>query len=232
MGQRSRFLTTISNAVTHLTETAQSPSLQQKLAHIQTMGSETQHSSLTQTVQAQLFRLMHASLHDPMSARRLRPAEVDSESTDIEEENLDDKMIMDIPGQLRSEERQEGESHDTAVDFAGTDFEDIFEDELLSDDEIDMLFDLEMMRQHSKENTRGSCSMLLQSEAGCSMLLESENGWEEGMDGILEEQHFWQHKIRPRSDVEGDEDEMMMLDAPSQMSDEGSIDIINEGMLI
>jgi len=141
-------------------------------------------------------------------------------------------MIMDIPGQLSGEAHQNDESHDAAVDSAEADFEDMLEEELLSDDEIDMLFDLEIMRKHSKENTRGSCSMLLQSEAGCSMLLESENGGDERMDGILEGQHFWQHGIRPRSDVEGGESEMMMLDAASQISDESSIYITNERMLI
>jgi hypothetical protein len=166
-----------------------------------------------------------------MSARRLQPAKVDAASADSKEGNVDDDMIMNISRQLSGEAHRKDESHDAAVDFAEADFEDMFDEELLSDDEIDMLFDLEIMRQHSKKDTRGSCSMLLQSEA-CSMLLEGENGGDERMDGILEEQHFWQHGIMPRSDVKDGESEMMMLDAASEMSDESSIYTTNERMLI
>jgi hypothetical protein len=167
-----------------------------------------------------------------MSARRLQPAKVDAASADSKGEDVDDEMIMDIPRQLSGEVHHKDESHDAAADFAEPDFEDMFEEELLSDNEIDMLFDLEIMRQHPTKDTRGSCSMLLQSEAGCSMLLEDENGGDERMDGILEEQHFWQHGIRPRSDVEDGRSEMMMLDAAPEMSDESSIYTTNERMLI
>lgn len=99
MSQRSRFLTVVSHTISHsFLRNAQSPSLRRKLAILAKtpvgVFHENAHNDgdagdssgdyesdtlktaghLNQIVQGSLWRMMHLSLYDPLSARRLLPA--------------------------------------------------------------------------------------------------------------------------------------------------------------
>lgn len=252
MSQRCQFLSTISNAMASLTKTGQSPSLHRKLALIQEMvparNTPARPLSLSQTMQAQLFRMMHISLYEPITARRLRPAKFEDDSQTIVKENIDEgaivegivdeEMIIDAPSQTHEIREETDERISEPKDFADAEFEDIFDEELLSDDEIDMLFDLEILRNQTRENTRGSCSMLLQSEDGCgdatgrngeddSVLLLGDARHEEENKDILEGYDSWDRVITDG----GVEDVVMMMDS-RHPEHQDNIYIRNESMLI
>lgn len=99
MSQHSRFLTVVSHTISHsFLRNAQSPSLRRKLAILAKTRAGLFHKStqngddacdsgaddesdtvktaghLNQIVQGSLWRMMHLSLYDPLSARRLLPA--------------------------------------------------------------------------------------------------------------------------------------------------------------
>jgi hypothetical protein len=107
-------------------------------------------------------------------------------------------------------------------------FDDMFGDELLSDGEMDMLFDLEIMRKKERGKWEGSCSMLFGGGGGSSsMLMRGEEGQEDatgeagdediifptgkieqddGDEHILDESLFWSSNI-----MDGLEEEVEMI---------------------
>lgn len=142
MSQRSRFLPTITSTVTSFGKTAQSPILKSKLAKLTSKGHTSGRATLPGTVQAQAYRIMHTSLFSAKSARNLL-IEKNEESKD--DDKNEESMIID--GSTVSLERRGGPRETPWEDISEMDFEDMLEDEPLSEDEIDMLLDLEIMRQ-------------------------------------------------------------------------------------
>ncbi|OBT85291.1 hypothetical protein VE02_06512 [Pseudogymnoascus sp. 03VT05] len=167
MRERSAFLNTISSTLSSLPKTSQLPSLQTKLTTIQenspARSPQTHPPRLNQTIQAHVFRMMQATLYEPISSRRLRPSVIEESG---EEEARSGPSSRDCgnsgPAQVDIEN-----GPDNVVD-ADEGFEDLFGEELLSDGEMDMLFDLEILRNRGEG---GSCSMLFGSGGGDSSML-------------------------------------------------------------
>ena len=149
MSQRSRFVPTITSTITSLAMTAQSPSLKSKLAKLASKGSFPGEDSSAGSVQARTYRIMHTSLFSAKSARKLLVARVQESRGGNREE---DSMIID--GASVSAKNSGIAPTEDIVDM---DFDDILDDEPLSEDEVDMLLDLEIMRQ----GLASSCSILL-----------------------------------------------------------------------
>jgi hypothetical protein len=200
MSERCAFLSTISTTLAAISKTSQLPSLQKKLMMIQenstTQNTETQSPRLNQTIQAHLFRMMHTSLHEPISGRRLQPSMV--------EQSGEYTVSTEPPSQAYGDGERPHVSISETTGNEEENFEDMLGEELLSDDEIDMLFDLEILRNQEKGCPGGSCSMLMESEGGnCSMLLENEKSHEGAAGEIGEEDRIFSTRGIKR----GDQDE-------------------------
>ncbi|OBT61446.1 hypothetical protein VE03_08960 [Pseudogymnoascus sp. 23342-1-I1] len=228
MSERSTFLNTISTTLSSLSKTSQLPSLQKKLATIHENGptqssAKTHPPRLNQTVQAHVFHMMQTSLYEPIASRRLRPSVIE-ESGEGEARSGPPSRDYENSGPPQVDL---GNASDDVVDV-DEDFEDLFGEELLSDGEMDMLFDLEIQRNKERGGEGGSCSMLFGSEGGGSSMLmggeevhadgTGETGGEDnifstgeidrddGDEHILHEREFWSSSI-----VE--EDAGMIMDA-------------------
>ncbi|OBT73116.1 hypothetical protein VF21_08916 [Pseudogymnoascus sp. 05NY08] len=167
MSERSAFINTISTTLSSLSKTSQLPSLQKKLSTIHenppARSAETHPPRLNQTIQAHVFRMMQTTLYEPIASRRLRPSVIE-ESGEEEARSGPPSRDYENSGPPRVDTEN---GSDEVVD-ADEGFEDLFGEELLSDGEMDMLFDLEILRNRGEG---GSCSMLLESGGDSSMLM-------------------------------------------------------------
>ncbi|KFZ18858.1 hypothetical protein V501_00976 [Pseudogymnoascus sp. VKM F-4519 (FW-2642)] len=184
MSERSAFLNTISSTLSSLSKTSQLPSLQKKLSTIHenspTRFAQTHPPRLNQTLQAHVFRMMQTTLYEPIASRRLRPSVIEESG---EEETRSGPASRDRENSGPARVDIENGS-DEVVD-ADEGFEDLFGEELLSDGEMDMLFDLEILRNRGEGR---SCSMLFGSGGGnSSMLMEGEEVHEDGSGDAGEE---------------------------------------------
>ncbi|OBT51986.1 hypothetical protein VE04_07106 [Pseudogymnoascus sp. 24MN13] len=184
MSERSAFLNTISSTLSSLSKTSQLPSLQNKLSIIHentpTRSDETHPPRLNQTLQAHVFRMMQTTLYEPIASRRLQPSAIEESG---EEEARSGPASRDCENSGPARVDIENGS-DEVVD-ADEGFEDLFGEELLSDGEMDMLFDLEILRNRGEGR---SCSMLFGSGGGnSSMLMEGEEVREDGTGDAGEE---------------------------------------------
>lgn len=227
MFERSAFLNTISTTLSSLSKTSQLPSLKEKLTAIHENGStqsaETSPPRLNQTIQAHMFRMMQTDLYQPIASRRLRPSVIE-ESGEVEARSGPPNLDRENSG---SSQVDLGNGSDDVVDV-DEEFEDLLGEELLSDGEMDMLFDLEIMRNKRREREEGSCSMLFGSGWGDSSMLmggeemdedevretgeediifstgEIERG-DDGGENILHEPEFWSSRVveeEPEEDAE------------------------------
>lgn len=170
MSERSAFLNTISTTLSSLSKTSQLPSLQKKLAIIHesslARSAESHHPRLNQTIQAHVFQMMQIALYEPIASRRLRPSVIEESG---EEDARSGPPSRDChnsgPPQVGI-----GNESDDDVD-ADEGFEDLFGEELLSDGEMDMLFDLEILRNRERVGEGESCSMLFGSGGEDSSML-------------------------------------------------------------
>lgn len=227
MSERSAFLTTISTTLSSLSKTSQLPSLQKKLTTIHerlpVMSAESHPRRLNQTIQAHVFRMMQTALYEPIASRRLRPSVIEESG---EEEARSGPPSRDCENSGPSQVDIENGSNDLVDADEG--FEDLFGEELLSDGEMDMLFDLEILRSRGEG---GSCSMLFGSGGGdSSMLMGAEEVHEDatretgeedsifstgeverddGDEHILYEREFWDSSI---VEEELEEDAEMIMD--------------------
>lgn len=167
---------------------------------------------------------MQAALYEPIASRRLRPSVIEESGEEGARSGPPSQDCVDN-GPLHVDL---GNGPDEVVDV-DEGFDDLFGEELLSDGEIDMLFDLEIQRNRREG---GSCSMLFGSGGGdCSMLTGEEEvhgdatreaGEEDsifstgeierddGDDHILHECEFWSSSMM---EEELEEDAEMILDA-------------------
>ncbi|KFZ22742.1 hypothetical protein V502_02783 [Pseudogymnoascus sp. VKM F-4520 (FW-2644)] len=215
VSERCAFLNTISTTLSSLSKTSQLPSLQQKLTTIHETGparsAGTQPPRLNQTIQAHVFRMMQTSLYEPIASRRLRPSVI--EESGEEARSGPPSRDCDNSGPLRVD-IENGSDDVVDVDEG---FEDLFGEELLSDGEMDMLFDLEILRNRERGGSRETCSMLFGSGGGNSSMLMGgeevredaigETGGEDsifstgeverddGDEHILQERDFWSSSI-------------------------------------
>lgn len=175
MHQRCRFLPTITSTIASLGVAAQSPNLKFKLEELKRKAHNSTAPSLAGAVQSHAYRIMHTSLFSAKAARSLR-VEADGESAknDMEE----DSMIID--GSAATLEGRRSPMDLLAGDIFDMDAEDMLEDEPLSEDEIDMLLDLEIMRQ----SLLPSCSILLSDFGGQQDLPGDESMIDLGMEDI------------------------------------------------
>ncbi|KFY12040.1 hypothetical protein V492_04141 [Pseudogymnoascus sp. VKM F-4246] len=226
MSERCAFLTTISTALSSLSKTSQLPSLQNKLATIHqnslARSTETHPPRLHQSIQAHVFQMMQTALYEPIASRRLRPSVIE-ESGEEEARSGPPSRDCENSGPPKVDL---GNGSDDVVG-ADEEFENLFGGELLSDGEMDMLFDLEILRNRGDG---GSCSMLFGSVGrDSSMLMEGEevheaatreSGEAEGIfsigieqgDGdehILHERGFWGSST---AEGEVDEDAEMIME--------------------
>lgn len=143
MHQRSRFLPTITSAIASLGTAAQSPGLKFKLAELKRKIHKSPPPSLSLAVQSHAYRVMHTSLFDAKAARSLR---MQVGEGDKKSDAEDDSMIID--GSVFTSERR-SPTKACSLNVSDSDFEDMLEDEdePLSEDETDMLLDLESMPQ-------------------------------------------------------------------------------------
>lgn len=229
MSERCAFLNTISTTLSSLSKTSQLPSLQKKLTTIHengpTRSAETHPPRLNQTVQAHVFRMMQTALYEPIASRRLRPGVIEESG---EEEARSGPSSRDCENSGPSRVDTENGPDDVVDMDEG--FEDLFGEELLSDGEMDMLFDLEIQRNRERGGSRETCSMLFGSGGGDSSMLmggedvhedatreagEEDNTFstgevkrDDGDEHILDERDFWSSNI-----VEGlEEDAEMIMD--------------------
>ncbi|KFY23684.1 hypothetical protein V493_05716 [Pseudogymnoascus sp. VKM F-4281 (FW-2241)] len=228
MSERSAFLNTISASLSSLSNTSQLPSLQKKLATIHENGPTRSLDAgpprLNQTIQAHVFRMMQRTLYEPIASRRFRPSVIE-ESGEEEARSGTPSRDSENSGPRQVNSRN---GLNEAVD-ADEEFEDLFGEELLSDGEMDMLFDLEILRNRERVRSRETCSMLLGSGGGDSSMLMGdeevhgdairETGEEESIfstgeverdEHILDEGDFWSSSIVEEG-LEEDA-EMILLD--------------------
>ncbi|OAF59758.1 hypothetical protein VC83_04048 [Pseudogymnoascus destructans] len=200
MSERSAFLNTISSILSSLPKTSQLPSLQKKLSIIHenppARSAETRPPRLSETIQAHVFRMMQTTLYEPIASRRLRPSVI--------EESGEEEARSGLPSRdcenSGSAQVDIGNTSDDVVDVVDADegFEDLFGEELLSDGEMDMLFDLEILRNRGE---RGSCSMLFGSgEGDSSMLMVGEEVHEDATREIGEEDSILSTEQDQRND--------------------------------
>lgn len=170
MSERCAFLNTISATLSSLSKTSQLPSLQKKLTAIHKNGptrpAETHPPRLNQTIQAHVFRMMQTALYEPIASRRLRPSVIEESG---EEEARSGLPSWDCENSGPPRVDIENGSDDVVDVDKG--FEDLFGEELLSDGEMDMLFDLEIQRNRERGGSRETCSMLFRSRGGDSSML-------------------------------------------------------------
>lgn len=175
MHERSRFLSTITSTIASLSMAAQSPSLKSKLAELKRKAHTSTAPSLAGTVQSHAYRVMHTTLFNAKAARSLQvQADEEYKKNDAEE----DSMIIDRSGVTIERRRSPGKA--LTGDIFDMDFEEMLEDEPMSEDEIDMLLDLEIMRQ----GLLPSCSILLSDLGGQEDLLRAESMIDLGMGDI------------------------------------------------
>lgn len=232
MSERSAFLNTISATLSSLSKTSQLPSLKKKLTAIHengpTQSAEIHPPRLNQTIQAHVFRMMQTTLYEPIASRRLRSSVIE-ESGEVEARSGPPNLDRENNG-LPQVDLENGS--DNLVD-ADENFENLFGEELLSDGEMDMLFDLEIMRNKERGREEGSCSMLFGSGWGDSSMLMGDEEMDEdevretgeediifstgeierGNDGgenVLHEPEFWSSSI---VEEELEEDAEMIMDA-------------------
>lgn len=167
--------------------------------------------------------MMQTTLYKPIASRRLRPSVI--------EESGEQEAISGPRGQGFGNSGplhvDLGNGSDEVVDM-DEGFEDFFGEELLSDGEMDMLFDLEIQRSRGDG---GSCSMLSGSGGGDSIMLTGEGevygdttgevGEEgsifptreierdDGGEHMLHEREFWSSRM---VEEELEEDVEMILD--------------------
>lgn len=178
MHQRSRFLPTITSTIASLGVAAQSPNLKSKLEELKRKAHNSTAPSLAGAVQSHAYRVMHTSLFSAKAARCLQvQADEEGEKSDKEE----DSMIIDESAVTL--ERRRSSIKPLTDDIFDMDTEDMLEDEPLSEDEIDMLLDLEIMRQ----GIVPSCSSLLSDFGGQQHLPGDESMIDLGMGDIEDE---------------------------------------------
>lgn len=219
MSERCAFLNTISTTLSSLSKTSQLPSLQKKLATIHETGPtrsiETNPPRLNQTIQAHVFRMMQAALYEPIASRRLRPSVVE-ESGGEQARSGPPSQDCDNSGPLRVD-IENGSDDVVDVDEG---FEDLFGEELLSDGEMDMLFDLEIQRNRERGGSRETCSMLFGNGGGDSSMLMGDEVHEDATREDGEED-----SIFSTGDVERKDRDEHILDErvcwSSSMVDEG-----------
>ncbi|KFY41693.1 hypothetical protein V494_02846 [Pseudogymnoascus sp. VKM F-4513 (FW-928)] len=224
MSERCAFLTTISTALSSLSKASQLPSLQKKLATIHqnslARSAETHPPRPNQSLQAHVFQMMQTALYEPIASRRLRPSV-------IEESGEEEPRSGPLSRDCENSGPPKVDLGNGSDDGADEEFENLFGEELLSDGEMDMLFDLEILRNREEG---GSCSMLFGSgERDSSMLMEDgevheaatrESEEEDGIfsigveqgDGdehILHERGFWGSSA---VETEVDEDAEMIME--------------------
>ncbi len=153
MSERSKFLPTINSTISLLASSAQSANLREKLKKL-TEKSTRAPAGLSSAVQAHTFRIMHNSLFDRRAASRLRTHSYIGDAG--QQEEGDDSMIMDTSLTRESRSSLDGNILDDHENDSGR----MLEDEPLSDDELEMLLDLETMREQQGQKSRGSHSML------------------------------------------------------------------------
>lgn len=124
--------------------------------------------------------MMQTTLYEPIASRRLRPSVIE-ESGEEETRSGPASRDREDSGPARVDIENASEE---VVD-ADEGFEDLFGEELLSDGEMDMLFDLEILRNRGEG---GSCSMLFGSGGGdSSMPMKGEEAHEDGTRDAGEE---------------------------------------------
>ncbi|KFX97910.1 hypothetical protein V490_02560 [Pseudogymnoascus sp. VKM F-3557] len=179
ISERCTFLNTISSTLTSLSKTGQLPSLHNKLTKIHendpNRSAEGNPRRLNHSIQAHVFRMMQTALYEPIASRRLRPSVVD-ESGGEEARSGPPSRDYENSGPPQVGIRT---GSDGVVD-GDEGFDDMFGEELLSDGEMDMLFDLEIMRQKERGAGEESCSMLFGSDGrSSSMLMRGEERHED-----------------------------------------------------
>lgn len=162
LSHQSANITAISQAMSSISLTVQSPALKEELAKLKTKNS---NASLFDAVKAASFKTMHKSLYDPKACRKL----VTSSQKTEKEDDLEDRDLM-LDGETASRPDATKDARpilqirlDRGNSFV-LELEDMSEEELLSDNEIDMLLDLEIMKRQQGQTAKTSCSILLHGE--------------------------------------------------------------------
>ncbi|KFY55227.1 hypothetical protein V497_07115 [Pseudogymnoascus sp. VKM F-4516 (FW-969)] len=241
ISERCAFLNTISSTLTSLSKTGQLPSLQNKLTKIHendpNRSAGGNSPRLNHSIQAHVFRMMQTALYEPIASRRLRPSVIE-ESGGEEARSGPPSRDYENSGSPQVGIRT---GSDDVVD-GDEGFDDMFREELLSDGEMDMLFDLEIMRKKENAGGEGSCSMLFGSSGGSSsMLMRGDEGQEDatgeardegiifstgdikqddGDEHILDGSLFWSSSI---TDGLEEDVEMIMDTAPDMVNGYSSI---------
>jgi hypothetical protein len=174
--------------------------------------------------------MMQTALYEPIASRRLRPSVIEESGG---EEARSGPPSRDYENSGPPQVGIRTGSDDVVDEDEG--FDDMFGEELLSDGEMDMLFDLEIMRNKEKGRGEESCSMLFGSGGGSSsMIMRGEEGQEDatgeaggediifstgdikqddGDEHILDESLFWSSSI-----TDGlEEDVEMIMDTEPDM---------------